>query len=111
MLTAVDAVPEQLADCGSIEYIDLPDALARAEGMTAAAAVPVVLIERSETLDFGEPEFNARLQAAWGQSQRDTVAQHDDARLITAEGAGHDVQWDASELVIAEIIAMLEAAR
>ena len=46
--------------------------------MTAASAVPVVLIERSETHDFGDPEFNARLWAAWAQSLRDTVAQYDD---------------------------------
>ncbi len=110
-LTAVDAVPEQLADYGAIEYIDLPGAFVRADGMTAAAGVPVVLIERSETLDFGDPEFNARLQAAWAQSQRDTVAQYDDARLVTAEGAGHYVQWDAADLVIAEILTMLESVR
>lgn len=110
-LAAVDAVPEQLADYEPIEYVDLPDALARAEGMTAAAAVPVVLIERTQTLDFGDPEFNARLQTAWAQSQRDTVAQYDQARLVTADGAGHYVQWDAADLVIAEILAMLDAVR
>ena len=110
-LAAVDAVPEAVADYAALEYVDLPDALARAEGMTAAAAVPVVLIERSETLDFGDPAFDARLQTAWAQSQRDTVAQYDDARLVTAEGAGHYVQWDAADLVIAEILALLDTVR
>ena len=79
--------------------------------MTAAAAVPVVLIERGETLDFGDPAFNARMQAAWAQSQRDTVAQYDDARLVTAEGAGHYVQWEAADLVITKILAMVDAVR
>lgn len=78
--------------------------------------MPLVVISRAEVqapgtygYDYRAPEERRRIAPVWGRIQADLASLSDSSKLIVAQRAGHNVQWDEPELIIDAVTDMCTA--
>jgi pimeloyl-ACP methyl ester carboxylesterase len=97
------------APTGNSERIDVGAAFAEAAQITSLGSLPLAVItatHRELPADLDASEV-ARLNDAWDQGQQTWMALSSNARLVSVDDTGHNVQIDQPGVVIDEITRLL----
>jgi pimeloyl-ACP methyl ester carboxylesterase len=95
----------------NLEHLDLVRSWEQVMALPHLGDLPLIAlvadpeeVEHPADLRGSKEEYDA----AWSRGQQQWVALSDDGHLVEADGAGHDIQMDRPELVVAAVLALLE---